>query len=140
MSAKHLGLEYGERLIAIPPEMSQPKSLEPNVYRDELLKLLYGYPLFEPDPGDEAHVQIGDVGYINRSTGHFHRAFNAFFDESSAINSANGVPPAFEPIPEQLTSTYLRTDLPAGVHSSKKVSTLQVNIDAQGYFLSRIHR
>lgn len=104
----------------------------PEVYREELLHLKNGYPIFEPDPGNEVHVQVGDVGFIEHGTGHFHRLFNAFFDESAPINSENGVPEHFIPISGELRSTYLRGPLPIGAHSSKTVSTRHVDFDVQG--------
>lgn len=104
------------------------------VYRDQLLDLKNGYPLFEPDPGSCVHIQVGDVGYIEPDTGHFHRLFNAFFDDSAPINSKHGVPEHFEPLPVELRGTYLRGSLPIGVHSSKKVSTVELNFDVQGYY------
>lgn len=129
--------------IALHASLIMPTSemLLPDVYCGELLNLMNGYPLFEPDPGDETHVQVGDVGYIDRSMGHFHRLFNAFFDESSPINAVHGVPEHFTPLPDDLRSTYLRAPLPIGVHSSKKVSTIHLDFDVQGYrpFTHMIH-
>ncbi|KAH9918679.1 WD40-repeat-containing domain protein [Fomitopsis serialis] len=46
------------------------------VYAQQLFKLGYGYPLWEPDPpNDEHEVLIGDVGYLR--DGGFYRLFNA---------------------------------------------------------------
>lgn len=106
-----------------------------DVYRDQLLNLQNGYPLYEPDPGDEAYVRIGDIGYIDRSSGHFYRLFNAFFDGSSPINSNNGVPEHFDPLPDELKGVYQGGPLPIGAHSSRTVTSLHVNFDTQGYLL-----
>lgn len=110
---------------------------EIDVYRDELLNLTYGYPIFEPDPGDEAYIRVGDVGYISR--GHFYRLFNAFFDASSPINSKHGVPEHYTPLPPELQTTYQGGSLPIGAHSSKTVSSVHLNFDIQGYLLLIVH-
>ena len=44
-----------------------------DTYREELGKAypLFGYALWDPDPGEDPHVEVGDVGFTRE--GKFHR-------------------------------------------------------------------
>lgn len=108
-------------------------SLPPEVYRDRLAILGNGYALYEPDPGGESHVQVGDVGYIDPSMGRFQRLFNAFHDDEAPINKLHGVPENHEPLPDKMRTTFARAPLPRGSHRSKNVRELQAGLDIQGW-------
>lgn len=93
--------------------MKPPKRIA--IYRKCLLELGYGCPIYEPDPGRYEHVQIGDVGYVESRSGHFHRVFNAFYGAEAPINRF-GIPIDFEPIAQDLREWVMGADLPSGAH------------------------
>lgn len=105
------------------------------LYHDQLLRLGNGYPLYEPDPGPEEPVQVGDVGYINSRTGHFHRAFNVLHEKSAPINQKRGVPDLFEPLPPNLRETLILGALPPGVHTSSLEYSHGVNLGVDRYLI-----
>lgn len=102
------------------------------IYCDGLTRLGYGTPIYEPDPGRFEHVQIGDVGYVEPYTGHFHRVFNVFYDEKSPINRF-GIPESFEPLSKEFQDCDNGADLPTGVYCVHiKVKKLH-GFDIEGY-------
>ncbi len=81
------------------------------LYRNELIRMGYGYPLRYPEPDSSASdefmkkgVQPGDVGILN-STGGFSFLFNIFKAAGDPINQGR-VPPGFEPLPPLATQYY----------------------------------
>lgn len=86
------------------------------VYRKCLTKLRYGCPLYEPDPGCHDHVQIGDVGYVDPSFGHFCPVFNAFFNAEAPINKEFGTPDGFIPLSENLRGRRRATEHAKGIY------------------------
>lgn len=108
---------------------------EPFVYRKELQKLGHGYPVYEPDPGNEYDkVRIGDVGYVDRF-GRFHTVFNAFLPPEHPVNQRRGTPRGFTPMDSRSSTTFPRSDLPAGPMHSTYVRVLGCNFDVSGYIL-----
>lgn len=105
------------------------------LYHDQLLRLGNGYPLYEPDPGPEEPVQVGDVGYINSRTGHLHRAFNVLHEKSAPINQKRGVPDLFELLPPNLRETLILGALPPGVHTSSLEYSHGVNLGVDRYLI-----
>ena len=85
------------------------------LYRDQLIHLGYGYPFYEPCPNRDPHVMIGDVGYVNRDIGHFHRLFN-IYAENEAVNMY-GIPENFQLLSQDPRNTYEMTPLSCGPHS-----------------------
>ncbi|GBE87064.1 predicted protein [Sparassis crispa] len=75
-----------------------------DVYTQELWRLRYGYPLWDPELAPGGEVRIGDVGFIHE--GAFHRFFNTLPDDMrDAVGGHNdesdvnpfGLPDNFEP-------------------------------------------
>lgn len=89
-SASHRILSIA--FISIRPTMSPGHPSE--VYSQQLFKLAYGYPLWEPEPKEgQGEVEIGDVGYLRQ--GGFYRLFNAMRDAEDDIQHV-GVPEDFQ--------------------------------------------
>jgi hypothetical protein len=65
-------------------------------YANALITKGYGHPLWEPDPGEFAPVDIGDVGYLEKGT--FIKLFNASKDEGNWSNRL-GLPRGHSPLP-----------------------------------------
>ena len=63
------------------------------IYASQLVHLLYGHPLWYPEPEESGEVDIGDVGNIDG--GKFVRLFNACCAEDDAVNTRHGVPAGF---------------------------------------------
>ena len=64
------------------------------VYAQQLYRLAYGYPLWEPEPKEgQGEVEIGDVGYLRQ--GGFYRLFNAMKAPDDKIQHL-GVPADFQ--------------------------------------------
>ena len=96
---------------------------EQEVYRNELLKLGQGYPIYEPDPsGRYDRIRVGDVGFIDEF-GFFHSIFNVF-REATDINQRYGTPRDFVPLRGPACETYRRTPLRAGPMHSAHVRTI----------------
>lgn len=70
-----------------------PTPTPADIYADQLVRLGYGYPLWEPEPTKHGEVLIGDVGYV--LDGAFYRLFNAMRGADDPVNAA-GVPEEFE--------------------------------------------
>jgi hypothetical protein len=67
-----------------------------DTYREELGRRysLFGYALWDPDPGENPRVEVGDVGFTRR--GRFHRLFNALLPEDHPTHARYGVPEHYE--------------------------------------------
>jgi hypothetical protein len=50
----------------------------------------FGYPLWQPDPGEDKPVAVGDVGFIH--LGRFHRLFNILLGKDDPSHRKFGVP------------------------------------------------
>lgn len=87
-----------------------------SIYRRCLIRQRLGCPLYEPDPGSCEHVQIGDVGYVDSSFGHFKRVFNAFLNAEATINKEYGTPDGFTPLSEGLRGRRRAAELASGVY------------------------
>ena len=101
-------------------------------YAKQLEILGYGYALYEPNPMDDYdRVRVGDVGYLLE--GKFMRLFNIFESFDSSINSTDGVPEMFEPLPKNFRKidTLFESVLP-GVHKSEGVKQIGGNLDLSG--------
>ena len=113
-----------------------------DMYAAELAHLRSGYAIYEPDPGNEQPVQIGDVGYIS-SLGKFRRAFNALYDGFDPINSKNGVPSDFVKLPDIFKESTLDTSLTRGHYVSQETTVIGITAEVNVYvvyyhFLSRV--
>jgi hypothetical protein len=65
-------------------------------YANALITKGHGRPLWEPDPGEYAPVELGDVGYLYRG------AFVKLFNASKAIDDPSnqfGLPRGHDPLP-----------------------------------------
>lgn len=65
-------------------------------YANALITKGHGHPLWEPDPGEFAPVEIADVGHV--LNGGFIKIFNASSDAPNLSNQF-GLPPGFSPLP-----------------------------------------
>jgi hypothetical protein len=74
--------------------MPRPQAAH-KTYAKALIQKLHGYPLWEPDPGSYAAVEIADVGYISR--GAFIKLFNASKDANDPSNRL-GLPDGHTPL------------------------------------------
>jgi hypothetical protein len=100
--------------------MTEPK-YHYDTYREELGKSyrMFGYPLWDPDPGEYPHVEIGDVGFTRR--GKFHRLFNTLLseDDPSHERLGYGLPEYYEQLIILLTNHISRGILRSvDLHSS----------------------
>lgn len=111
--------------------MDTPEHIQ--TYRQCLIKLGYGCPLYEPDPSRYEHVQIGDVGYVDSVIGHFHRVFNVFFHANHHINRRYGIPDNFEPLELNLRAHVRAADHAVGVHAVSLSLDRSAGIDVEGY-------
>jgi hypothetical protein len=80
-------------------------------YANALITKGHGHPLWEPDPGDDPDVELGDVGYIH--DGRFIRLFNASAGSDDPRNYL-GLPQGHSPLP--VGRTTRRTPLPKEPH------------------------
>lgn len=110
--------------------MDTPEHIQ--TYRQCLIKLGYGCPLYEPDPSRYEHVQIGDVGYVDSMNGNFHRVFNAFFRAEHPINRRHGIPDNFEPLDANLRDHVRAADHAVGVHSVSLSVEKSAGFDLEG--------
>ena len=89
-----------------------------DTYREELGKAYpgFGHALWDPNPGDQDPVEVGDVGFIRQ--GHFHRVFNALLPANHPSHERFGVPEGHEPLRLTVTNHTHRGDLtPNTFHS-----------------------
>ena len=101
--------------------MGKPTVYHYDTYREELGKAysLFGYALWDPDPGQYSRVRVGDVGYTQG--GKFHRLFNALLseDDLSRQRLRYGPPEHYEQLrvsfPDHIDRGYLA---PNDLHSS----------------------
>lgn len=84
--------------------------------------------MFEPDPGSQAEVHVGDVGYIHY--GAFERLFNIFLPADDPIHHTFGVPENFQPLPRSQQTVRERNPLPRGEMVSKTVCRIGVVTNA----------
>ncbi|EED78985.1 predicted protein [Postia placenta Mad-698-R] len=101
------------------------------VYFEQLSKLKYGYPLWDPEPQNgSVELQIGDVGIVFH--GVFSRIFNAMRPEGDPLN-VDGVPEGYLPLDLGRNPPKMErlNDLPPGplcshtithIHASAEVS------------------
>jgi hypothetical protein len=80
-----------------------------SIYANQLIPKGHGHPLWEPDPGQEPAVQLGDVGYLK--DGGFIRLFNASKSPDDPSN-ALGVPEGYEPLTVNPSDIRRRSPLP----------------------------
>lgn len=94
----------------------------PDVYAQQLFRLGYGYPLWNPEP-PRGEVLVGDVGFI--SDGSFYRVFNATKSETDPENGF-GVPDGYEPfsLTTDFSNVTRRGMLAPGALCSKTVKHL----------------
>ena len=82
----------------------------PDVYAQQLFRLGYGYPLWDPEPA-RGEVFVGDVGFVS-SDGSFHRVFNATLGDADP-NNRFGVPEGYKPF--TLTSEFSNNKRPGAL-------------------------
>ena len=104
-------------------------STAPDVYAQQLFRLGFGYPLWDPEPA-RGEVFVGDVGFVS-SDGSFHRIFNAT-QPSSDPNNRFGVPDGYKPF--TLTSEFSNNRKPGalapGALCSRTIMQLSANLRA----------
>ena len=89
-----------------------------DTYREELGKAYpgFGHALWDPNPGNQNPVEVGDVDFIRQS--HFHRLFNALLPANHASHEIFGVPEGHEPLClTSTTYTYCGNLTPNTFHS-----------------------
>ena len=89
-----------------------------DTYREELGTAypIFGYALWDPDPGQYPRVEIGDVGFTRE--GKFHRLFNALLPEDHPSHGRYGVPENYEQLQVLLPEHIDRGTLfPSDLHS-----------------------
>lgn len=105
------------------------------VYAEQLFKLGYGTPLYEPDSRgyDFDRVRVGDVGWLK--DGAFHRLFNLILDHDNPNNDED-FRQAFPQEPRHLnewqTKIMRPTRLSAGLMKSSSVRKLGGNLGLSG--------
>jgi hypothetical protein len=69
-----------------------------DVYREQLAVTYpaFGHALWEPCPGGQYPVEVGDVGYIHQ--GKFHRLFNALLPADHPFHHGTPLPEYHEPL------------------------------------------
>jgi hypothetical protein len=96
----------------------------PPIYVKQLQHRGLGYPLYKPD----VQIDVGDVGFIQRDSGHFRRLFNVLLEATHPSHARKGVPNGFVPLsPEYLE--FESDDMPAGPISSKSVVEIDVEVE-----------
>lgn len=111
ISLTHLGLQAS---------MGKPTNYQYDTYREELGKAysLFGYALWDPDPGQYPHVRVGDVGFTR--AGKFHRLFNTLLPEDDPSHQIlrYGLPEYYEQLQVSLPNHIDSGTLPSGdLHS-----------------------
>ncbi len=106
------------------------KAPEVEVYVQEMSKLKYGYPLYDPDPARSYAICIGDVGYVTHF-GRFLRLFNVFCPEGDPINN-RGVPNGFVPLNVELRQPFPSHPIPAGVICLSRVRKVGGGLSLNG--------
>jgi hypothetical protein len=100
--------------------MVKPTVYHHDTYREELGKAysVFGYALWDPDPGQYPHARVGDVGFIRG--GKFHRLFNTLLpeDDPSHQSLRYGLPEHYEQLQVSLPDHIDRgTLVPSDLHS-----------------------
>ena len=110
------------------------------LYQNELTRLGYGNPVWEPNPDRYDRVRIGDVGYFENDQ--FMPLFNIL-----PLEDSNRIPfpqPNFEvlDIPDNYPTSHRRNPLQAGVHGLESSLTFSaaVGVDRQVYMVIKIAR
>ncbi|KAH9165399.1 hypothetical protein EDB89DRAFT_2233439 [Lactarius sanguifluus] len=85
----------------------------------------FGHALWEPDPGQYAPVQVGDVGFIR--DGKFHRLFNALLPANDPSHESRGTPEYHEPL-----QLRLRDHIDPGTLSPNNFYSYGVNVVSGG--------
>lgn len=105
------------------------------VYAEQLFRLGHGYPLWDPEPathpdidGLDGEVHIGDVGFVDASTGTFHRLFNAILPADDDANKA-GVPEGFKPFVQR---SYGKVDKRGAIDARSLCSKAVKHTSANG--------
>ncbi|KAH9032017.1 hypothetical protein EDB85DRAFT_1957290 [Lactarius pseudohatsudake] len=95
-----------------------------DTFREELAKAYpgFGHALWEPDPGEDPPVEVGDVGFIRE--GQFHRLFNALLPEDHESHERFGVPENHEPLRPVVTNHINRRALSPNTFYSSGVTVL----------------
>ena len=106
--------------------MTSKTSAPAEVYAEQLSRLNYGFPLWHPDPPNDApEIQIGDVGFVR--DGAFYRMFNATQPGDSLINGGH-VPPGHEPFEFRTDKSFIkiRDAIGKGPLSSKTIEKVAI--------------
>ncbi|KAH8984037.1 hypothetical protein EDB92DRAFT_1546751 [Lactarius akahatsu] len=95
-----------------------------DTFREELAKAFpgFGHALWEPDPGEDPPVEVGDVGFIRE--GQFHRLFNALLPQDHESHRRFGVPEYHEPLRPTVTDHINRRALSPNMFYSSGVTVL----------------
>ena len=96
----------------------------PQTYATSLMAKGHGYPLWEPDPGEEPAVELTDVGYI--SDGGFIKLFNASAGVDDPSNS-RGLPSGHIPLP--VGAIQRRAPLPKAPEYISSEGVLEKSVD-----------
>ncbi|KDQ57869.1 hypothetical protein JAAARDRAFT_250106 [Jaapia argillacea MUCL 33604] len=107
------------------------------IYSRELSSLIYGHPLWEPNPVGYRRVEIGDVGYLRR--GAFRRLFNILLPADDPSHEGWGVPSTFEQlvVPQPLSDSD--SPLGPGTYHSRSVRTLSASATVSGRVFLLLH-
>jgi hypothetical protein len=98
-----------------------------DVYDAQLRKLGNGLALYEPDPGRDYEVRVGDVGHMKM--GGFKRLFNILCEEGHTINH-RGVPKDFGPLLSNREREMNERRLAAGLMCSGTVRHRRKEVEA----------
>ena len=96
------------------------------VYAEQLNRLNYGYPLWHPEPPNDAdEIHVGDVGFVR--DGAFYRMFNALVPGDSPINGGH-VPPDYAPFVFKTDRSFIniRNAINKGALSSKTIEKIAI--------------
>ncbi|CCM03868.1 uncharacterized protein FIBRA_06019 [Fibroporia radiculosa] len=94
-----------------------------NVYAEQLSRIGYGYPLWDPEPTEYGEVIIGDVGFV--SEGAFYRLFNATRPADDTSQKLR-VPDGYRPLPSESYAPKKRSIAPGHLHS-QTLTDISVN-------------